>query len=904
MEFGLRVNPGLEAREFLENKINSLREMGPQEGLPKLSEDIRLIFNGRFDKLQKDTRFKQVFLNPRINIRLEKTSLGETLIGAFAILESLFSDKLSGAAGKEDRPAVEAEFFEAELNALEKLFAGDINTFDHYFILMFLRYTYQDHRVEGQKLDLIKQRFKGFVSEEDTLLKFFFYLDLFNTLNIERSSIDQAKKVSLSQQLEDEINSGEPVKNLKRQVVICRMLKALAQKLVEISEGHNPLDEVRRVLDEVYLADGSENVIKGMLEKFKIYYELELQVTLEALVYKRIIFMNAGAKAAKANRKQWLQELDFSTVESLIGLLDVKDPTGRLTREQETQKELFEKYSKLLEDYKNSHPEEETKENILDEGQLNLLILRLSNVSQLEDQISRAADKLEAYRKKNSIDYQNNVIRVYNENIKRLTQCLYFFIEVSAFKRVALEQRAKQIVETIKQEIAQLQESNRGESPADEVAAVPEEEFVKEPDNGQAEETSEKEEPENTDPDLEKDPDKRAELLAMELKKLPDASKIKPLKELAYTGGLDTLKYILPLSQYSSEFLRNMARNAVIKIVLRLLKENEEHPILEIQQKQKLIDFVVGLDKKYTYLKDMELSSPKTTHKILDILIREDKDFTARTLSEIIVDEDDKVRATAVKLIADMLKQNESSLLMKMLNDPDGRVRANVIESLEAVGNRNVLGILVKFKFDKDNRARANALKAVWKFGHSEIVDSLTEMLVSQDSKMRASGVWVIGEIGHSQANLKALLEAVKTDKEPLVVDNLQRAMRKISRREEGLQVLVVDDDIKFCQDLCRKLKNDGYRATAAFNGKLALSSAGKQLPDIVLLDLRMPVMNGVEALKALKEDEKTREVPVIVMSDLNSSVLLKEVSRIGAEDYLLKPCSYDQVVVKLGAYI
>src|SRR3990172_7934912 len=219
MEFGLRVNGGVEVREFLENKINSFREMGPQEGLPKLGEDIRLIFNGRFDKLQKDTRFKQVFLNPRMNMRLEKTSLGETLIGGFAVLENQFNDKLSGAAGKEGRAALDAEYFEAELNALEKIFVGDISTFDHNFVLMFLRYTYQDHRVEGQKLDLIKQRFKGFVSEEDTLLKFFFYLDLFNTLNVERGNIDQGKKSSLSQQLEDEIHTGEPIRNLKRHII-------------------------------------------------------------------------------------------------------------------------------------------------------------------------------------------------------------------------------------------------------------------------------------------------------------------------------------------------------------------------------------------------------------------------------------------------------------------------------------------------------------------------------------------------------------------------------------------------------------------------------------------------------------------------------------------------------------
>ena len=367
---------------------------------------------------------------------------------------------------------------------------------------------------------------------------------------------------------------------------------------------------------------------------------------------------------------------------------------------------------------------------------------------------------------------------------------------------------------------------------------------------------------------------------------------------------MDTLKYILPLSQYNSDFLRNMARNAVIKIILRLLRENEEKTMLGLQQRKKLIDFVVGLEQKYSYLKDMELTNPGTTKKVLDILIREDKDFTAKTLSEIILDEDEKVRATAVKMIADMLHQKEASLLMKMLSDPDPRVRANVIESLEAVGNRNVLGILMKYKYDRDNRARANALKAIWNFGNKEISDSLEEMLVSPDPKMRASGVWVIGEIGHDQPKIKALLKAAKNDKDEMVQDNLRKSLTKITKREQGINVLMVDDDLEFCRNICLQLKQDGFHASAAANGRTALAKIEQQIPDIVLMDLRMPEMNGLEALKLIRANEETRELPVIMMSDFNSSVLLKQVSKFGANDYLLKPCNYEQVKEKLLSYI
>ncbi|MFH1068297.1 MAG: response regulator [Candidatus Glassbacteria bacterium] len=910
MQFGLKINPGREVQTFLESRVSSLRSSEFEKGLQRLNEDVPLIFSGRYDKLKKDSRFRQYFLTPKENLRLDQGTLGETFVGAFNILDCLFSDKIAGATDKQARQQFCEEYFKTKLDALENLFAGDISVLDHYFIQMFLRCTYHDHRLEGEELEQVQERFKKFLAEEDTLLNFFFYLDEFNNLNIERGRLDQEKKASFTTRLEEEINLGLPTKNLKRQMVICKMLRSVAEKLIAISAEHNPLDQVRRVLDEVYAADGQENVIRGILEKFGQYYEFEMEILKEGLVYKRIIFMNAGSKAASQKRKAWIAEMDFKIVDRLVNLLEVPEtPGARLTRDQEEQTKLFQKYRKKINDYRQTVKEEDKRENCLDEGEMNLLVLRLSNVSQLEEQVSRVEARLAEFRRQNSVDYQNTMIQSYNENIRRLTQSLYFYIELSVFKRAPIQERAKATLEKIKADVRAIEEEITGVQAEPETAGETEGKpgEVKPEDKAEQkpEEKPEEKKPEKKpDPASEKDPEKRAQLMAEALTEMPDSAKIKPLKELAYTGNLDTLRYIMPLSQYSSDFLRNLARNSVIKIILRLLRENEENPVLGIQQKKKLLDFVVGMESKYAYLKEMELTSSAATQKILDILIREDKDFTAKTLSEIIIDEDDQVRATAVKIIADMMKQNESNLLMKMLNDRDARVRANVIESIEAIGNRNVLGILMKFKFDKDNRVRGNTLKAIWKFGHKDIIEPLEEMLVSEEPKMRATACWVIGEIGHGQPELQSLLKVVNNDTDQMVRDNQEKAQRKINRREQGLSVLVVDDDLKFCQEICRQLNKDGLRATAAFSGKLALSSTEKSAPDIILLDLRMPEMNGLEVLKALRSQPGTAEVPVVVLSDLNSSILLKQVVKSGANDYLLKPCSYEQVKTKLQSYL
>ncbi len=902
MDFGLRVNPGVEARKFLESRVEALRASDVQQGLPRLNEDAALIFLGRYDKLKQDSRFSQTFLSKRVNLRMEETTLGESLMGAFAVLDSVFREKISENSDPAVRSQVLEDYFRTKLNALEKIFGGDISEFYHYFITIFLRYTYQYDLIQSDKLEEVKKRFEDFLAEEDTLLRFFFYLDEFNRLNIQRVTIDQTKKSSLSTRLDDEIHHFEPSRSLATQILICNKLERLARQLVEITADHDPLTGVRRVLDEVYAASGSQNLIKGLLEKFRKFYEFELGALRQALVFKRVLYMNAGAKEGRQNRKLWQQELDLPTVEKLVSLLEIKEiPGQRLSQEQKAQSDLFatlrDKLAALKADESTPPPP-----GCLPEGDLNILVLRLSNPGMLEEQINLVQKSIEDYRQKNSVDYQNSVVQTYSDNIKRLVQVLYFFIELSFIRKPHLERRAREIFKEVRTHLEGL----------DKEFSVSGEESPAKPENGGPPDVAKEgspEEPgqpseETADPNLETDPEKRVQLQAAQLKKLPDSAKIKILKDLAFLGNLDSLKYILPLSQYSSEFIRKLARNAVVKTILRTLREDEEKPQLGIQQKKKLVDFVVAVDNSYAYIKDMELGNPKTSQKVLDILIREDKEFTARTLADIIQDSDDRVRATAVKLIADMLKQNETSLLMKLLNDPNARVRANVIESLESAGNRNVLGILMKFKFDKDNRVRGNAIKAIWKFGHREVDDPLRDLLLDTDPETRSTGVWVIGEIGHNEPQIKGLLKIVEKDKDERVLEHIKLARGKIQRREEGVHILVADDDLRFCQDLCRRLKGDGFRASAALNGRAALAYAEKQTPDLVLLDLRMPVMNGLDALKVMRETENTMQTPVIVMSDVNSSVLLKQATRLGANDYILKPFAYENFREKIKNYV
>ena len=102
--------------------------------------------------------------------------------------------------------------------------------------------------------------------------------------------------------------------------------------------------------------------------------------------------------------------------------------------------------------------------------------------------------------------------------------------------------------------------------------------------------------------------------------------------------------------------------------------------------------------------------------------------------------------------------------------------------------------------------------------------------------------------------------------------------------------ILLVDDDPLIIKMYHTKLTNDGFKVNTAFNGEEALIQVKKEKPDLIYLDVMMPKMNGVEALKALKADPATKDIPVVVLTNLGDKT--DDVSKakdLGALDYMVK---------------
>ncbi len=114
-------------------------------------------------------------------------------------------------------------------------------------------------------------------------------------------------------------------------------------------------------------------------------------------------------------------------------------------------------------------------------------------------------------------------------------------------------------------------------------------------------------------------------------------------------------------------------------------------------------------------------------------------------------------------------------------------------------------------------------------------------------------------------------------------------------------RILVADDDPISIKLLNFRLRSVGHEVILAVNGGEALEIATREKPDLVLLDIMMPVMNGFQVLRKLKSQEETKNIPVIM---LTSKVLEKDVVfglEAGAEDYITKPFSFAELNARVN---
>jgi DNA-binding response OmpR family regulator len=118
--------------------------------------------------------------------------------------------------------------------------------------------------------------------------------------------------------------------------------------------------------------------------------------------------------------------------------------------------------------------------------------------------------------------------------------------------------------------------------------------------------------------------------------------------------------------------------------------------------------------------------------------------------------------------------------------------------------------------------------------------------------------------------------------------------------RKKGKKILVVEDEADIAENIKARLTLDHYNVVLAGDGKTGVEKARKEKPDLVILDVMMPLVNGFEACKILKQDNETRHIPILILTALPHVDDVEKAYEMGANDFLNKPFTNDRLLQKI----
>ncbi len=137
------------------------------------------------------------------------------------------------------------------------------------------------------------------------------------------------------------------------------------------------------------------------------------------------------------------------------------------------------------------------------------------------------------------------------------------------------------------------------------------------------------------------------------------------------------------------------------------------------------------------------------------------------------------------------------------------------------------------------------------------------------------------------------------------MVDQKQTTDQDAKIKTSKKYILVMEDDKFYGNIFKTKFQREGFDIDLAENGSIGMDIAHSRKPDIILLDLMMPVMNGFETLAELQNDPVLKDVPVIVLSNLGQKSDIEKTQALGAKDYLVKAnVSLQEAVDKVKGYL
>ncbi|HPZ06797.1 MAG TPA: response regulator [Candidatus Eremiobacteraeota bacterium] len=236
-------------------------------------------------------------------------------------------------------------------------------------------------------------------------------------------------------------------------------------------------------------------------------------------------------------------------------------------------------------------------------------------------------------------------------------------------------------------------------------------------------------------------------------------------------------------------------------------------------------------------------------------------------------DSDPKNRQRAIRILGNTKDDRVIEPLIEALKDENNEVRRQAADALGTIGDERSVMPLIKSLQDPDDFVRGIVTWALGKIKDVRAVDHLIESLNDNDWWVRRNAAEALKLIGGEKA--ENALTILKKEAE--------KATKKI---------LIVDDDKFILEYMQINLELDGYKVMEAFDGEEAIQKAIKEKPDLILLDIMMPKVDGWKVCKTLKENPKTKEIPIIIVSAKTQVDDFIRGMDAGAIFYIMKPFS------------
>jgi len=117
-------------------------------------------------------------------------------------------------------------------------------------------------------------------------------------------------------------------------------------------------------------------------------------------------------------------------------------------------------------------------------------------------------------------------------------------------------------------------------------------------------------------------------------------------------------------------------------------------------------------------------------------------------------------------------------------------------------------------------------------------------------------------------------------------------------------KILIIDDEVDLVESIRFPLEVEGFHVLVSHNGEEGLNQARKEIPDLILLDLMLPKLDGYKVCRLLKFDERYKHIPIFMLTartQEKDKILGKET---GADEYLTKPFDMDDLIAKIKGYL